>query len=128
MLFLPPDAPKPRRLQGSFISEPEIERLVSFWISQRPRDLEIPRLDEETVQAAKPESSEDRMVEKAKGLALEHQHISTSFLQRRLGIGYPRAAKIMDRLEELGVVAPGEPGKSREVLMDDKGTVEEERQ
>ena len=127
MLFLPPDAPKPRRLQGSFISEPEIERLVSFWISQRPRDLEIPRLDEEEVQAAKPESSEDRLVEKAKALALEHQHISTSFLQRRLGIGYPRAAKIMDRLEELGVVASGEPGKSREVLMKDNGAGEVEQ-
>lgn len=128
MLFLPPDAPKPKRLQGSFISEPEIERLVSFWISQRPRDLEIPQLDEEMVQAAKPESSEDRLVEKAKGLALEHQHISTSFLQRRLGIGYPRAAKIMDRLEELGVVASGEPGKSREVLMKDNGAGEVDQQ
>lgn len=127
MLFLPPDAPKPRRLQGSFISEPEIERLVSFWISQRPRDLEIPRLDEEEVQAAKPESSEDRLVEKARALALEHQHISTSFLQRRLGIGYPRAAKIMDRLEELGVVASGEPGKSRDVLMKDDGAGEVEQ-
>jgi len=127
MLFLPPDAPKPRRLQGSFISEPEIERLVSFWISQRPRDLEIPRLDEEAVQAAKSDSSEDRLVEKARELALEHQHISTSFLQRRLGIGYPRAAKIMDRLEELGVVAPGEPGKSRDVLIKDDGTGEVEQ-
>jgi S-DNA-T family DNA segregation ATPase FtsK/SpoIIIE len=126
MLFLPPDAPKPRRLQGSFISEPEIERLVSFWISQRPQGLEVPQLDEEAVQAAaaRSDSAEDRLVEKAKGLALEHQHISTSFLQRRLGIGYPRAAKIMDRLEELGVVAPGEPGKSREVLMKDEGTGE----
>ena len=126
MLFLPPDAPKPRRLQGSFLSEPEIERLVSFWISQRPQGLEVPQLDEEAVQvaAAKPGSAEDRLVEKAKGLALEHQHISTSFLQRRLGIGYPRAAKIMDRLEELGVVAPGEPGKSREVLMKDEVTGE----
>jgi S-DNA-T family DNA segregation ATPase FtsK/SpoIIIE len=126
MLFLPPDAPKPRRLQGSFLSEPEIERLVSFWISQRPQGLEVPQLDEEAVQAAaaKPDSAEDRLVEKAKGLALEHQHISTSFLQRRLGIGYPRAAKIMDRLEALGVVAPGEPGKSREVLMKENGAGE----
>jgi S-DNA-T family DNA segregation ATPase FtsK/SpoIIIE len=46
---------------------------------------------------------------------VEHRTISTSFLQRRLGIGYPRAARIMDLLEQQGVVAPGEPGKSRKV-------------
>jgi S-DNA-T family DNA segregation ATPase FtsK/SpoIIIE len=116
MLFLPPDAPKPKRLQGSFVSEAEIDRLVSFWISQRPSEMEVPQMDQEIASASSDESREDVLVNKAKNLAREHSHLSTSFLQRRLGIGYPRAAKIMDILEERGVVGPGEPGKSREVL------------
>jgi S-DNA-T family DNA segregation ATPase FtsK/SpoIIIE len=119
MLFLPPDAPKPKRLQGSFVSEADIERLVSFWISHRPRDAYIPQMMEDLVKATTStggSADEDPLLEKAKRLAQEHNRISTSFLQRRLGIGYPRAARIMDLLEEQGVVAAGEPGKSREVL------------
>ena len=119
MLFLPPDAPKPKRLQGSFVSEADIERLVSFWISHRPQEVHIPQMMEDFVKAtttAGGATDEDPLLEKAKRLAREHSRISTSFLQRRLGIGYPRAARIMDLLEEEGVVAVGEPGKSREVL------------
>ena len=123
MLFLPPDAARPKRLQGSFISEAEIERLVSFWITQRPQEVYVPQLAEELAQESLGVSHEDLLLEKAKRLALEHSRISTSFLQRRLGIGYPRAARLMDLLEEQGVVATGEPGKSREVLrgMEGKG-------
>ncbi|MEA1959583.1 MAG: DNA translocase FtsK [Chloroflexota bacterium] len=116
MLFLPPDAPKPRRLQGSFISEPEIERLVSYWITQHPLEAGVqlvPDLDE----ADSEQTREDPLLKKAMALVAGHSHISTSFLQRRLGIGYPRAAKIIDMLEDQGIVAAGEPGKSREVLM-----------
>jgi len=119
MLFLPPDAPKPKRLQGSFVSEADIERLVSFWISHRPQEVHIPQMMEDFVKAtttAGDATDEDPILEKAKRLAQEHSRISTSFLQRRLGIGYPRAARIMDLLEEQGVVDAGEPGKSREVL------------
>ncbi len=117
MLFLPPDASRPKRLQGSFVSEPEIERVVSFWITQRGHPAYVPQLAEDlakdTVFRA---SAEDPILEGAKRLAREHSHISTSFLQRRLGIGYPRAARLMDLLEQEGIVASGEPGKSREVL------------
>ena len=59
---------------------------------------------------------EEGVVHVKRRLALNHRTISTSFLQRRLGVGHSRAAKIMDLLEELGVVAPGEPGQSRLVL------------
>ncbi len=120
LLFLPPDAARPKRLQGSFVSEAEIERLVSFWISQRGQPSYIPQLAEELDhEASHPRgaSAGDPILDKAKQLALEHNRVSISFLQRRLGIGYPRAARIMDLLEEEGVVASGEPGKSREVLM-----------
>jgi S-DNA-T family DNA segregation ATPase FtsK/SpoIIIE len=116
VLFLPADAPKPKRLQGSFISEPEIERVVSFWISQRGRPAYVPQLVEDLTKEPAPARTEDPLLAKARQLASEHGRLSTSFLQRRLGVGYPRAARLMDLLEEEGTVATGEPGKSREVL------------
>ncbi|MFA5056276.1 MAG: DNA translocase FtsK [Dehalococcoidia bacterium] len=118
MLFLPPDAPKPRRLQGTYVSEAEIEKLVSFWIGQHPREAGVQLLpDLDTQAAAGDRVPEDALLQQAIGLTAGLNNISTSFLQRRLGVGYPRAAKIMDLLEEKGIVAPGEPGKSRQVLM-----------
>jgi len=116
VLFLPADAPKPKRLQGSFISEPEIERVVSFWISQRGRPAYVPQLVEDLSKEPAPARAEDPLLAKARQLASEHGRLSTSFLQRRLGVGYPKAARLMDLLEEEGTVATGEPGKSREVL------------
>jgi S-DNA-T family DNA segregation ATPase FtsK/SpoIIIE len=118
MLFLPPDAPRPKRLQGSFVSESEIMRVVSFWIGQRGQPTYVPQLAEDLAKASGSAavSAEDPLLENARRLALEHSRISTSFLQRRLGIGYPRAARLMDLLEAQGIVAPGEPGKSRQVL------------
>jgi S-DNA-T family DNA segregation ATPase FtsK/SpoIIIE len=117
MLFLPPDAPKPKRLQGTYVSEAEIEKVVSFWVSQHPAlsgVQVVPGLDDESPSDEK--SSEDPMLQKAIELTDGITHLSTSFLQRRLGVGYPRAAKIMDLLEERGIVAPGEAGKSREII------------
>ena len=128
MLFLPPDASRPKRLQGSLVSDAEIERVVSFWISQRGRPLYVPQLAEEMAKASMlrgEASADDPLLERARRLAAEHTHISTSFLQRRLGIGYPRAARLMDLLEEQGIVAPGDPGKSRQVLK--KGREAEEK-
>ena len=116
VLFLPADAPKPKRLQGSFVSEPEIERVVSFWISQRGRPAYVAQLAEDLAKESAPTPAEDPLLVKARQLASDHGRLSTSFLQRRLGIGYPRAARLMDLLEEEGTVATGEPGKSREVL------------
>jgi S-DNA-T family DNA segregation ATPase FtsK/SpoIIIE len=119
MLFLPPDAPKPKRLQGTYVSESEIEKVVSFWISQHPREAGVqlvPDLDNPAA-ASGEKVPEDTLLQQAIGLTVGINHLSTSFLQRRLGVGYPRAAKIMDMLEAQGIVAPGEPGKSRQVLM-----------
>jgi len=118
MLFLPPDAPKPKRLQGAYISEAEIEKLVSFWISQHPREAGVQLVpDLESSASSADNAPEDSLLQQAIGLTVGLNHISTSFLQRRLGVGYPRAAKIMDMLEQKGIVAPGEPGKSRQVIM-----------
>jgi S-DNA-T family DNA segregation ATPase FtsK/SpoIIIE len=116
VLFLPADAPKPKRVQGSFISEHEIERVVSFWISQRGGPTYAPQLAEDMAKESAPARDEDPLLAKARELASEHGRLSTSFLQRRLGVGYPKAARLMDMLEEEGTVSTGEPGKSREVL------------
>ena len=97
MLFLPPDAPKPKRLQGSFVSEGEVERLVSFWVSQQPKESYISQLDQELGQETAEASHEDPLLEKAKRLTLEHRTISVSFLQRRLGVGYPRVKEIIQQ-------------------------------
>jgi S-DNA-T family DNA segregation ATPase FtsK/SpoIIIE len=119
MLYMAPDAAKPKRLQGVFVSDEEIERLVGFWTQDRFASIERPTYDH-LLDAARveleQEGATDDMFERARELAYEHNRISTSLLQRRLRIGYPRAARLVDMLEEQGVVGPAEGGGSREVL------------
>jgi S-DNA-T family DNA segregation ATPase FtsK/SpoIIIE len=106
MLFMPTEAAKPKRLQGCFVSDAETERLVYFWGSQQkdaPAKLRIGELIRAEVakQGSKGGiSPDDPLLEAARQLAEEHEHISVSFLQRRLRIGYPRAARIMEQLQE----------------------------
>lgn len=121
MLYMPTDAMKPMRIQGVYVSDAEIERLVEFWTSERFRNLKPEVYDHlveeaKAVQESEAEPADDPMLERARALASEHTRISTSMLQRRLRIGYPRAARLMDLLEEEGLVAPGEPQTSRAVL------------
>ncbi|MFH1647179.1 MAG: DNA translocase FtsK [Chloroflexota bacterium] len=102
MLFMPTEAAKPKRLQGCFLSDTEIDRLVYFWGSQTKEEPD--RLRMETLVATTPTGTigghpRDPLLEQAKQLASEHNNISTSFLQRRLHIGYPRAARLMEQLE-----------------------------
>jgi S-DNA-T family DNA segregation ATPase FtsK/SpoIIIE len=100
MLYMPTDAAKPRRLQGCFVSDQEIERLVYVWNSQK--GLEAPLKVQEftappgTIRGG---SAEDPLLRATRRLAQEHRHISTSFLQRRLHVGFPRAARLMELLE-----------------------------
>ena len=128
MLFLAPDSAKPRRVQGVFLSEEETEALAEHWRHQTgPALPEIP-LEElareaETASAmggANEDASgddHDTLFQKALDLAGRSRQLSTSLLQRRLRIGYPRAARLMDQLEDEGIVAPsGEAGKPRDVL------------
>ena len=102
MLFLPTEASKPKRLQGCYVSDAEAERLVYFWGNQKKGDV-IPLLKPDelvlTSPIAKGGHPEDSLMNEARDLARNHDNISTSFLQRRLHIGYPRAARIMDQLE-----------------------------
>ena len=120
MLFDPSDAPKPTRVQGAFLSDREIGDIVSHWRKQSgpmppPISLESAEPPRESGQFDG--ESGDDLLDKAWDLATQHNRLSTSLLQRRLRIGYPRAARLMDLLEEEGVVGPGEPGKSRDVLV-----------
>ena len=103
MLYMPTEAAKPKRLQGCFVSDAEIERLVYFWSSQQREEPAAPKVEElvPVSTALRRESlPQDPLLEAARQLAQEHEHISTSFLQRKLRIGYPRAARIMEQLEE----------------------------
>lgn len=107
MLYLPSDAPKPKRLRGCLVTDQEIDRVVSFWKQQREL---VPTPTEDSVAQSfaslTPEEirGEDPLLEAGRRLAKEYSHLSTSLLQRRLHIGYPRAARIMDLLEEEGTV------------------------
>jgi DNA segregation ATPase FtsK/SpoIIIE, S-DNA-T family len=112
MLYMPSEASRPKRLQGCFISDAEIEKLVYFWGNQH--GVEMSSIDFDTVAESatlsqRIASAPDPLLQEAKRLAQEHKHISTSFLQRRLHIGYPRAARLMDTLEQEGLVQPTRP-------------------
>ena len=103
MLYMAQDASKPKRLQGTMVSDSEIERLVNFWTAQRRTEPQAVKF-EDMAQAAPDgkKSAEDDLLETARQLALESKDISASFLQRKLQIGFPRAARLMDKLKEEG--------------------------
>jgi S-DNA-T family DNA segregation ATPase FtsK/SpoIIIE len=102
MLYLPTEASKPKRLQGCFLSDAEIERLVYFWGSQKSEEPD--KLKMETLIATAPSGTigghpRDPLLEQAKELSKQHNDVSTSFLQRKLHIGYPRAARLKEQLD-----------------------------
>jgi S-DNA-T family DNA segregation ATPase FtsK/SpoIIIE len=102
MLYMPTEAAKAKRLQGCFVSDPETERLVYFWNNQKKETAAQLKLDD--IVAAEVTRAEripdDPLLEEARKLVEQHEHVSTSFLQRHLRIGYPRAARLMEQLEE----------------------------
>ena len=115
MLYYPMGASKPMRVQGCYLGDKEVENVVTFLQSQaKPEYQEIPNMD---VVTAKKEEIEDEHFYEAAKLFIESGSASVSLLQRRLRIGYTRAARLMDFLEEKGVVGGYEGSKPREVLM-----------
>jgi DNA segregation ATPase FtsK/SpoIIIE-like protein len=125
MLFLPPDAPKPKRTQGAYILDDDIQRLVNHWRAQNgppPPPLPLEEMAAEALHENSEENvgrgqSNENIMERALDLAKKYNHLSTSLLQRKLEIGYPRAAKLMDTLEEEGIVGPQTTGgKPRPVI------------
>jgi S-DNA-T family DNA segregation ATPase FtsK/SpoIIIE len=111
MLFMPTDAAKPKRVQGVYVSDAEVERLVQFWADDRFTELRPEVFDglieeaiTESSEAEKP--SEDPLLDRARELAGMHRSISASLIERRLGVGHTRAARLIDALEEEGTIGP----------------------
>ncbi len=118
MLFMATDSSKPRRLQGAYVSDQEIQQLVDYWTRLgRPTYTEDEVKEVEALGKGESESELDDLYQRGLEVATQYQRISTSLLQRRLGIGYPRAARLIDLMEERGAIGPAEDGKSREVLV-----------
>jgi len=101
MLYMPTEAAKPKRLQGCFVSDPELERLVFFWGGQKVEELTQIKIEPiSSVVTGGREPPKDPLLEQARKLADGHDQVSTSFLQRKLQIGYPRAARLKELLDE----------------------------
>ena len=119
MLYLPIDEGKPRRLQGAFCSDRELEALIDFWKQQGKPDYQEEVFHvEATVSWARDAGKRDPLFAKAAHTVAAEGRGAASLLQRKLNVGYTRAARLVDQLAEQRVVGPFEGSKSREVLMD----------
>jgi S-DNA-T family DNA segregation ATPase FtsK/SpoIIIE len=122
MLYLAAEAAAPQRLQGAFVSDMEVERVVKYWREAYQMENGQPMGPppwEDLLARQAAVADRDEIIERAIALVKEAGHASASMLQRRLRIGYPRAARLMDELEELGVIGRARTGgKTREVLID----------
>ncbi len=121
MLFLSPEAGTPVRVQGAFVSDLEIERLVDYWQEQSPAEKPASLVRapwEDLLRLEKEAEEKDDVLEQAIALVRRTGYASASMLQRRLRLGYPRAARLMDQLEELGIIGRAQSGgRTREVLL-----------
>ncbi|GIV65062.1 MAG: hypothetical protein KatS3mg046_322 [Bellilinea sp.] len=116
MLFLNPEAGTPLRAQGVLLQDQEIERVIAFWQERLTDQVEQTAPWEDLVNQ---DDDGDDLIEKAIELVRRTRRASASLLQRRLRIGFPRAARLLDELEERGIVGPAQGGgKDREVLID----------
>jgi S-DNA-T family DNA segregation ATPase FtsK/SpoIIIE len=121
MLFLPPEASAPARLQGVMVTDQEVERVITFWqkaMESVPAETEPPW--EEMIAQEEMLADRDDLIEKAIAIVRRERRASASMLQRRLHVGYPRAARLVDELEDLGVIGPAVGGgREREVLIEE---------
>jgi len=122
MLFLNPEVGNPVRAQGVFVTDMEIERVISHWQKTVEKSDAAPPWEKLLTE---PDENEDEsLIEQAVSIVRQSQRASASLLQRRLRIGYPRAARLLDQLAEMGVVGPSlGGGKERDVLL---GPLDEE--
>jgi S-DNA-T family DNA segregation ATPase FtsK/SpoIIIE len=121
MLYLPPSASRLIRAQGVLVTDDEIHRLVEFVSKQSPPAFDT-AMHEKLQASVAPEeevtSEDEELVEKCLEIIRQEKRASTSLLQRRLRLGYTRAARIVDILEQRGILGPGEGAKPREILVD----------
>lgn len=124
MLYIPPDQAKPTRIQSTFVSEQEVHKLVEFL---KNKGLPVQYTEEVTSMPLhlrkngnspnQGSDGNDELFEEAVRVVCQYDRASASLLQRRLSVGYARAARILDQLEESGIVGPGEGAKPRDVLV-----------
>ena len=128
MLFLAGDTAKPRRIQGAFVSEVEVKKVVEFLKNEAEVEPEYKEdIFSPVSSVTSPDTGinfeeldsdvDDELYEEAQKLIIEAGKASASYLQRRLKIGYARAARLLDMLEENGIIGPGEGAKPREILV-----------
>jgi len=122
MLFVDAKHPEALRLHGSWLSEDELDELVGHWKRYDFEESQIQFVDETREAASNGEH--DSYFDEARNVILRHRQGSTSLLQRKLHVGYARAARLLDQLEDAGIVGPPDGSKPREVLIsgeDDPG-------
>jgi DNA segregation ATPase FtsK/SpoIIIE, S-DNA-T family len=119
MLYLPPDAAKPNRMQGAFIDDRDLQYLVQHWkdlypdYEYDPAWVDLPATDDSD------SGSDDDLLEKAEAIVRQQGTASASMLQRRLRVGYNRASRLIEQLEENGIVGPADGPRGRKVYVDD---------
>jgi S-DNA-T family DNA segregation ATPase FtsK/SpoIIIE len=116
MLFSPVDIARPLRVQGSYTSPAEVKRVVKF-IREQKEPIYTDIIAEMEEERPETDESQDELFREARELVLTRGRASTSYLQRRLAIGYNRAARIMEQLEQQGIVGPARGSKPREVIV-----------
>ena len=129
MLYVPPDQAKPTRIQGTFVSDQDVKRLVNFIKSRGIPVQYTTEVLEQQVNLKRGSlggthidgggEGRDDLFDQAVRIVCQYDRASSSLLQRRLSIGFNRAARILEQLEEMGVVGPGDGSKPREVLIKD---------
>jgi DNA segregation ATPase FtsK/SpoIIIE, S-DNA-T family len=122
MLYLPPSTSRLIRAQGVLVTDEEIHRLVEFVSAQSPPSFDVAMQDKLELSNTAAEDDvtdeDEELVEKCLEIIRQEKRASTSLLQRRLRLGYTRAARIVDILEQRGILGPGEGAKPREILVD----------
>jgi len=136
MLYLVGDSAKPRRVQGPYVTDKEIKNVVDF-LANTYKDFDLEDIDTSAEnggssskargaisidldQVGMDEDADDEMYEEARATVIEFGKASTSFLQRKLKVGYARAARLMDMLEERGIISQGDGAKPRRVLVENR--------
>ena len=138
MLFLAGDVAKPRRLQGANVTEKEVKDVVKF-LKTQAEELDMGGEEADlhvdfnatgsfagSASGGGEDDGNDELYFQAKDVIIHAQKASASFLQRRLGVGYARAAKLLDIMEENGIVGPSNGAKPREVYIREDGTIAKE--
>lgn len=121
LLYISANLSKPKRLQGALVTDEEIERVADFWRGQAEPDF-VPEVTEKQIKVNLPgavtvDDDSDELLEEAKDVVLRAGKASASLLQRRLRVGYARAASLLDLMEEQGIIGPANGAKPREILV-----------